>query len=169
MRLKLLFAPCLLAALLASSCGSSDPAELTKQGYAQLNTGDAKSALASFEKAIEAIGSDQAHANYVRAHLGAAEATIATDAVRAKDRFLELARALPSRVTDADYSLFGSKLAGQKQYLPAIDVMDAGLKAHSESPHLVAFRDQLVQQASSAGDSAAIAKLRQMGYLGGDR
>lgn len=165
MRLKLLFAPCFLAALLASACGSADPAELVKQGASQLGSGDAKAALASYEKAIDAIGDDQANPNYVRAHRGAAEAMVSTDPEGAKSRFLELARAQPARVTDADYSIFGSKLAGQKQFLPAIDVMDAGLKAHSGSPHLVAFRDQLVRDANSAGDAAAIEKLKNLGYL----
>jgi len=170
MRLKLLLAPCFLAAaLLAAACGSSDPAELVKQGNTQLNSGDSKAALASYEKAIDAIGSDRTHASYKRAHEGAAEALITTDAKAATTRFLELARDVPAQVTDKDFNIFGAKLAGSRHYLEAIDVMDAGLKAHSESAILHTFKDQLVEDANSAGDSAAIEKLAKMGYLGGGK
>lgn len=156
----------LLPLLLAPACGGgSDPKDLTEAGYAALGAGDQKAALADFEKALAAIGSDTAHPQYLRAELGAIEAKIRLDPEAAKTEFLELASSMPSQITARDFSTLGGKFASAKEFLAAIDLLDAGMKAHSESPELKALQDNIKAAAEKEGDQGALDKLRGLGYI----
>ena len=65
-----------------------------------------------------------------------------------------------------DFSTLGGKFAGAEQYLAAIDILDAGMKAHSESPELKALQDDI--KAEKSGDQTTLDKLSSLGYTGGD-
>jgi hypothetical protein len=157
-----------LASLLAhAACGANaTPAEEVAEGYRALGSEDHAQALASFESALERIGADAAHPEFLAAKLGSIEAWTAINPERAKDEFLELARSQPSRVTDRDFSLVGSRLGEAGGFEQAIDVVSAGIEAHPESPHLIALRDKLGDQATAAGSEGALETLRGIGYLG---
>ncbi len=152
--------------LTLASCGSgSDPRALSESGYEALGSSDYEGALADFESALVAIGDDTSHAEYVGAKLGAVEARIHLDAAAAKDEFLELAKGMPSQITDKDFSLIGGKFANAKEYSAAIAVLDAGMKTFSESPALVALKDNIAAAAERDGDEAALSEMAGLGYL----
>ena len=164
MRTALRFA--LILPLLAASCGGgSDPKALTDQGYAALKTNQHAAALEDFQAALDAIGSDTAHAQFKRASLGAVEAQIGVDAEKAKTEFLALASAHPSKFGDRDYSLIGGKLASAQEFMAAIAVLDAGMKAHDESPVLQGLVDSIKTAAEKAGSTDALDELASLGYL----
>jgi hypothetical protein len=156
----------LLPLLLAPACsGSSDPKDLTEAGYAALGASDSKGALAEFDKALAEIGNDTSHPQFLRAKLGAIEAKIRLDPEAAKREFLELSASMPSKITARDFSTLGGKFASAKQFMAAIDLLDAGMKAHSESPELKALQENSKSAAEKAGDDGALKKLSGLGYI----
>ena len=156
-----------LALLVLAACGeSATPAEEVAEGYRALGSEDHAHALESFESALRQIGADTAHPEFLAAKLGTVEAWTAINPERAKDEFLELTRSQPSRVTDRDFSLVGSRLGEAGGFEQAIDVVSAGIEAHPESPHLIALRDKLGDQARATGSEDALEALRGIGYLG---
>lgn len=164
--MRKLLALALLLTLPLYSCSSAeDPGGLTEAGYKALGTGDHDAALAEFEAALAAIGSNTAHAQYLRAKLGAVEARIRVDATGAKDEFLGLARDMPTEVTDQDFSFIGQKFAGAQEFSAAIDILDAGVKTHEGSTHLAQLTDNIRAAAERAGDQAALDKMAGLGYL----
>lgn len=162
----LLVLPCLVLALVAGACGgggSSDPKALTDEGYAALGTSDYDGALESFQKALAEM--DSAHAQFKRAKMGEIEALIHVDAERAKDEFIAMAGSMSGSVTAKDYQAIASKMTSEKKYVPAIAVLDAGIKAHAENPKLLAIMEKVKSEAEKAGDSGALDALRGLGYL----
>jgi hypothetical protein len=164
----------LLAAVLAlplalalHACGgeSSDPKALTDEGYAALGSGQHDDAAAKFDAALDAIGEDRQDVSYVRAKMGHVEATIRSKPAAAKDEFLEYARANPSTVTPDHFSTIGGKFAGAGKFSEAIDILDAGMKMHSESPVLVRLAETIKTAAEKAGDTGALDKMSGLGYL----
>jgi len=151
-------------ALPLSSCGGgSDPAAQTTAGHSALGSGDHAAALADFEGALSAIGSDTAHPQYMRATMGAIEANATLDPDRAVADFKALAA--KTEVPDRDYSKVGGWLAAAKNYGQAIDVLDAGMKKFEGSETLVKLTEKIKTEAEKAGDSDALAKMRGLGYL----
>ncbi|MEM7305684.1 MAG: hypothetical protein AAF682_03385 [Planctomycetota bacterium] len=149
--------------LLPACGGGSDPKALTDSGYDALGSGDHDGALADFEAAVAAI--DSSHPQYLSAKMGEVEARMHVDAKQAEQDFLALAAGMPSKITDKDYSRIGSKFAGAGEFLSAIAVMDAGMKAHSESPALAGLLEKIKSAAESAGDAGALSELEGLGYL----
>jgi tetratricopeptide (TPR) repeat protein len=155
------------AVLLLAACGGArNPAELTDQGYQSLRSGDHQAALESFEQAIAAYGHDTAHSGWLRAKLGAIEALTHTDAARAKDEFLKLAAANPSRVTDKEFSLIGGLLGDAGKLDEAIEVVKAGIDAHQESRQLEALVVKLGKMAETSGSAGQLDALKGLGYVG---
>jgi tetratricopeptide (TPR) repeat protein len=154
--------------LLSACGGSSDPRALADAGSKALNSGKYEEAAESFEKALGALGGDTANPLWMQAKLGSIKARTRFDATRAKNEFLELAKASPSKVTDSDYNLIASKLGDAGKIDEAIEILEVGKKAYPESPHLDALGNELVKKASESGESDAIDKLRSLGYVGGD-
>jgi hypothetical protein len=155
-----------LVSLLLPACGGGgDPKALTEAGYEALGTSDNARALEDFDQALAAIGGDTAHPQFLRAKLGAIEAKIKIDPVSAKREFLDLAASSPSKITDKDFSYFGQKFAGASEFLAAIDLLDAGMKMHSESPELKKLQENIKAAAEKAGDKAALDKLAGLGYI----
>src|SRR5262245_24765016 len=140
-----------LALSLAACGGSSDPRVLTDEGSKALSSGKYEDAAQSYQRALELIGSDTKNPEWMRAHLGVIQAHAHLDAGKAKEEFLQLAKANPERVTDKEFSLIGSKLAEANQLKPAIEVVEAGLAANKDSALLKALRDDLGKRAESSG------------------
>lgn len=155
----------LCLALLSSCGGSSDPRTLTSEGQAALGSGDVKEALGKFQAALEIIGDDKFHAEYLEAKMGAIEANATLDPEKARKEFLELARSLPENVDDRDYNRVATRMA--EGSLPqAIKLLEAGMEAHPESPHLAKLRDTLGQRAEQSDDPEALKALEGLGYVG---
>jgi hypothetical protein len=148
---------------LVPACAKSDPKSLTDQGYAELGRSEWKSARDSFGEALKKL--QPADELYVRAKLGEVEALVKLEPERARDEFLALGRSQPSRIEAKDYSLVAGKLAGERKYSVAVDVMDAGLKAHVEHPKMIAVKDSIVELSLKAADPEALQKLKSLGYL----
>lgn len=158
---------CLLSlALLLPACGGSDPAALTHSGNTALGSGDFDAALADFQSALDAIGSDTSHPEYVRAKLGAIEAWTKLDPAKARDEFLKLADAMPDRVNDRDFNRIGGRLGDAGNINEATELAQAGKERYPDSAHLDTLIKRLGDQAQAGGDSEALEALRGLGYVG---
>jgi hypothetical protein len=160
------FAPGLaLCALMLVSCGgNASPAELTNDGYAALGKSDWKGAAGDFDRAL--AGLKTTDADYLRAKLGLIEALVHTDAPKAKSEFLALAAGTPSPVTSKNFVVVASKLAGERKFSDAIDVIEVGKQMYPEDTKLNEVGKALAKAASKAGDSEAEKRLKGLGYLG---
>jgi thioredoxin-like negative regulator of GroEL len=154
-----------LALALAPSCGgASDPKALTNEGSAALSAGKYSEAAQSFEQALAAM--DATNPDWMPAKLGLIEALVHTDATRAKDEFLALAKSSSSKVTDRDFAQIGNALGQAGKIKEAGEVLTAGLEMYAESPQLIALRDSLGDMAKASGDSEALDNLKGLGYAG---
>jgi hypothetical protein len=159
--------PSLLLALvlsLASCGGAADPKSHNEQGYQALNSGKHAEAASHFESALAALGSDTKSDQYLRAALGLVEANVNVNPEKARDDFLALARANSSSIGAEDYSRIGGMLANAKKCKPALDVVDAGIKAFPETPQLAKLIEKIT--ADCAGDAETMSALEGLGYLG---
>ena len=158
----------LLALLpLATACGSSsDPAELTSTASRAISTGDFATAKADFDAALEAIGEDAQHPDYLRAKMGAIEARTKDEAKAAVSMFLALHKKLPDKVTAADFNLIGGRLGSAGNFDEAIELASAGKAAFPDSSHLDTLVQQLGDAAQASGSSEALKMLEGLGYVG---
>ena len=165
-RLPTAFAPgFVLSALLLVSCGgSATPAQLTDDGYAALGKSDWKGAAGDFDQALATLKSTDA--GFLRAKMGQIEALIHTDAPKAKSEFLALAAGTPSPVTAKEFVAVASKLAGERKFSDAIDVLEVGKKMYPADAKLNDVGKAMAKAASKAGDSEAEKRLKGLGYLG---
>ena len=132
-------------ALLLASCGSSDPKALVKEGYAALGSGQSDVALAKFDEALTALRPEDQQ--YLDANMCALEALIASDPVRARERFLALSQACPDKVGEKEFLYLSDRFAGARKFDSAFALLDAcKQRAGSESAALVAMRDRLKKQ-----------------------
>lgn len=156
----------ILALCLLSGCGSSDPRALTDEGSKALNSGDYKDAAKSFDRALAELGDDTSNPEWLRAKVGAIQARTRIDATKAKEEFLQLAKASPDRVTADHFNLIASRLGDAEHLAEAKDVLEAGMKMHPESPHLKALLTELGKKAESSGNAELLKELKGMGYIG---
>jgi hypothetical protein len=156
----------LLLACAASSCADSDPRSLTDKGSAALGSGDARSAIESFDAALKHMGA--ANPDFLRASLGRCRALASQNPRQAKDDFLALARSTPGKLQEQDYSAVASELVKKGAVTEAVEVMDAGLKAFPESPKMQILKQQVVEASKKSNDPAALKKLKGLGYAGDD-
>ncbi len=155
-----------LALTLASCGGAADPKSHNEEGYQALNSGKHAEAADHFEAALAALGSDTQSDQYLRAALGLVEANVHVDAEKAKDDFLALARANSSTMGPEDYGRIGGLLATAKKPLLAVVVVDAGIKAFSETPQLEKIMEKIRSDAEKSGDDATLNAMSSLGYLG---
>ena len=154
-----------LAALAVLACGGSpDPRALTDSGSAALNSGDPKTALSDFDKALEHM--DPASPDFLRAKIGRCQALARTDAARAQTEFLALAKDPSAKVGEQDYATVALDLAKSSAIGPAVAVAEAGMKRYPESPAMKSLRDKVGDAAKRANDPEAIKKLKSLGYAG---
>jgi hypothetical protein len=152
-----------VSALAACNGGSKDPAKLTDSGYAALGKSDWKGAQSDFDAALAVL--QPTDAGFKRAKMGQVEALIHTDAAKARDEFLALAKGMSSQVEPNDYIAVASKLTGERKFMDAIAVLEVGLKAHPEHPKVKAIGDRIKAEAEKAGDEGALKALKGLGYL----
>ena len=150
--------------LFLAACGSNDPKFLTDDGYRALGKGDSKSAVQDFDKAMKRM--DPSKPDYLRAAVGHCQALAGLDGKKAKDEFLELARAQPSRVTEQDFSMVVDALSRGHSLVDAVDVMHAGVQMFPESPKMEALREAVVEESQKADDPEALKSLKGLGYIG---
>jgi hypothetical protein len=146
------------------SCGSSDPKRLTDAGSAALNSGDAKGAVADFDRALEHM--DASHPDYLRACVTRCQALARIDPTRAKDDFLALARSPSARVRDSDFVAVSTELFRRNAISSAIEIAEVGMKSFPESPAMKTLRDTFGDAAKKANDPAALERLKGLGYAG---
>lgn len=156
----------LALALLASCGGSSDPKALTSEGYASLQGGRYEEAAGSFERALQALGTDTSGPDFKRAKMGSIEALIHVDPTRARDEFLAYAKGAPGQVEDRDFNKIGGLFGDAGKVGEGIDVLSAGLEAHPESVHLQALVTQLGDLAKKTGSAKELEALAGLGYVG---
>ena len=155
----------------AASCGgggSSDPKALIDEASKALHSGKYEDAAKSYESALAKLGNDPANPEWKHAKMGLFKARARIDATRAKDEFLEFARANPNKVTDSDFNEMGGKLGDAGKLQEAKAVLEAGMTAFPESPHLKVLLVALGKKAEESGDAAALKELEGLGYVGGD-
>ncbi|NOT32474.1 MAG: hypothetical protein HOP15_18670 [Planctomycetes bacterium] len=155
-----------IALCLLPGCGTSDPRALTDAGSKALNSGKYEDAAESYEKALVQLGQDTAHEDWKRAKMGLIQARTRLDAPRAKNEFIEFAKASPSQVTDSDFSMIAGRLGDAGKLEEAIEVLKLGTATFPKSPHLDALGKDLVKRAQSSGDSGALDTLKGLGYVG---
>ena len=152
----------LLLPLFCAACGGSSAADLTSSAKDALNSGDSAKALEHFEQALAKLQPEDE--GYLEAKMGAIEARIKGDAEAAASEFLELAGTSPDMVGVSQYSYLGGQMANSKAWLPAIDVLDAGIKRFGkEETKLVALLDKIRDEAES--NEGVASKLAGLGYL----
>ena len=158
----------LLALLpLVTACGgSSDPSELTSTASKALATGDFAGAKSDFDAALEAIGEDAQHPDYLKAKMGAIEARTKDEAKAAVSMFLALHKKVGDKVGAADFNLIGGRLGDSGNFDEAIELAKAGMEAFPGSTHLETLVQRLGDMAASTGSSAALDALRGLGYVG---
>ena len=166
----------LLLPLLVVSCGgSTDPKELTDEGYSALASDDCAGALSAFEKALEAIGDDTTHAQYLEASLGAIEARSVSDPDQAIADLKALAEKFPEDVTAREYSKIGIRLGSQgtvELLVKAAKVIELAQVRFPEAEVLdkqgKLLADKAKKLADSTGDTSAADAFAGLGYTGGD-
>jgi len=152
--------------LLTGCSGASNPKALTDQGSEALRSGKYEDAADSFEQALAKLGGETSGPEWMRAKLGSIEAQTHIDATKATEDFLSFAASNPDRVTDSHFNLIGSRLGDSGHLAEAFAVLEAGKKAHPESPHLEALLNELGKKAESSGDPDALEAIKSLGYVG---
>jgi len=156
-----------LALTLLSACGgATDPKALTDEGMAALRSKNYPQAVERFDQALAALGSDTSKPEWMRAKMGAIEARTQTDSARAKSEFLELAAAHPDRVTDKEFAMIGGRLGEAHKLSEAMDLVEAGKKAHPQSESLQILVKQLGDMAKTSGTPEEMDRLKGLGYVG---
>jgi hypothetical protein len=168
MIMKLCLALAVLPFLFSACGGRSDPRTLVDEGSKALSSGNYSSAAKCFESAVTELGSDTSSPDWLRAQLGLTQANVHLNPAKAKDGFLALAAANPGKITPDHFSLIGSRLGDAGHLMEAVAVLQAGMAAHTESPHLKALMDDLGRKAENSGDSGALDSLKGLGYVGED-
>jgi hypothetical protein len=159
--------PLLLCALLLSpACSETDPKVLTDTGTAALGSGDSAAATKSFEAALAHM--DSKHPDFLRASMGRCQSLARKHPMEAKQSFLDLARQHPSLVKEADYVTIIRELVRSNAASEAVEIVDAGIKAYSESTSMLAIRDEVGDAVKASHDPAALEKLKGLGYTGAD-
>lgn len=179
------FRPSLLVSLLvlAASCGSSttDPGDSVTAGTVALSSGDARTALESFDAALAAI--QPTDDLYREAKLGQIGAQCHFDAAKAKGELLASADALKLEARDyrsivnelvaaatklAKGSDAADKDAAKQTITVAVEVLEAGAKACPDYDKWDALTKVVGDRATSLGADDAMSALSGLGYVGGD-
>ncbi len=144
-----------------ASCGggAADPGSLTNDGYAALGSSDYQGALESFHEALAGLEADAP--GFLRAKMGEIEALTHLDPDKAKDALL----AVGDQIGESEYCRVAGDLTVGEHFDQAIDVLNAGVEKHGESPKLRALLDKVAVEAEKAGSTDALDKLKGLGYL----
>lgn len=164
MRLSTALHSILGATLLATvtACGSdssADPMALIQQG-------DFAGAIAAIEPQLETVEKgSEAHRDLL---IGYTEALSAEDPAKAKDVFIAAMDGQKDFIKPADVKYVVNRMANQGHLSEAIDVMDRANKTWEDDETMAVVLEELKIAVTSSGDDGALAKLKSMGYLGGE-
>lgn len=153
-----------IALLFLAACGGSDPKALTGEGYAALGKGDAKSALAKFDEALEGMATTDSE--YFRAAVGRCQAQAKTDGPSAKKSMADLVAKLPSKVDEDIYSLICANLLQGGFTVEAVEVMHDGNQRFKGSKKMKDTLDAVMNAAKREKTPDALKKLESLGYAG---
>ena len=156
-----------LALALVPACGSSDPRALTDEGAKAWASGKWEASAKSYEDALAALGSDAANPEWKRAKIGLIQAHTRTDAAKARDEFIDFAKANPSQVTEDTFHTIATRLGEAGKLDEAVAVLAVGREMFPGSKHLDELGNELAEMAKSSGDSGAADALKGLGYAGG--
>ena len=152
-----------LTALLCAglmACGAPDATTLTNDSYTALAQGDYQTAFDGFEEVLARV--DVPDSVRPRAKMGAIEALVHLDAVKARDAFLAYA-ASDTGIGEKEYRFVGSKLTSAKEFHEAIAVLDAGIQRFSKAEALTQTLKAI--QLEAADDESVQHELASLGYL----
>jgi len=149
-----------LTLVLSACSGGADPKDA---GLEALQLGKHQDAADQLASALDAR--TPADADYVEVCVAKCQALAHIDADKAKGDFLQLAESQGEKVVAKDFSMIVSDLYSAKQLLPAIDVLDAGLKRFPDDTKLAQLKEKVVAESQKSGDPAALEKLKGLGYL----
>jgi len=147
-----------------TACGGGGGTDPAQEGLAALNDGDHAAALEHFNKALE--GKTSADEDYYELAVDRARALAYVDA----DKVAEAITTLAGEATIAarDYRRITTDLVTEKAFLPAVQVMDLGIKAYPEDEKMEKVKEKVIAESRAANDTGALDALSGMGYLGGD-
>ena len=148
----------LLLTLFLAACGDSDPKEA---GYQAIQSGDWAKAAASFEKALADL--EPGSVDRVELAVARCQALAHTAPEQAKSEFLALAQT--AQLEPQDFTIVVTDLVSENHFVPAIDILDYGVKSFPEHPKMTLLKDKVVAESQKAADPAALEKLKGMGYL----
>jgi hypothetical protein len=157
---------CLTLVIALVSCGNTDPKALTDEGTAALGSGDAATAIKSFDAALQNLTPQSP--DYLRARMGKCQALARKDPPAAKVEFLALCKAEPGRLREQDFSTVVSELLKHDAVVEAAEVMDAGVKMFPESPKMQVVKELVIDASKKAKSSEGMDKLKGLGYVGTD-
>jgi hypothetical protein len=141
-----------------AACGGGNPKTAAWDAY---NSGDYPAAVAKFDSALRGV--EAGSPDHVALSVGRCQALAHQDGKQAKTEFLALATS--AEVEVGDYTILVNELLGLQQWVPAIELMDAGVKAFPENPKMGLLRDKVVAKSKESGDAGANAALKGLGYL----
>ncbi|TDJ67510.1 MAG: hypothetical protein E2O39_14665 [Planctomycetota bacterium] len=149
----------LLALTLSIAACGGGTGDAKEAGFQALQSGDFADAAGHFEQALATRSpSDE---DYVEIAVGHCQALAHIDPAQTKTTFL----ALGDQVTPKDYSIVVVELVAVREFVTAIDILEAGVTRFPESPKMSVIKDRVVKASLEVGDSAALAKLKGLGYL----
>jgi hypothetical protein len=155
--------PFILLTLGLGSCGGGD-ADPVALGRAAMTNGDEAAALTYFNQAL--VGKTSADADYYELQIDRARALSYKEPTKVPEAISSLSA--EATVAARDYRNITTDLVTAKAFVPAVEVMDLGMKAYPDDPNMVKFKDKVISQSKAAGDAGALKALEGMGYLGGD-
>lgn len=153
----------LLLILGLGSCGG-DPVDPVAAGRAAMVDGDPAAALTYFDQAL--AGKTSADGDYYELQVDRARALSYTDPTKVPAAVTSLAA--EATVAARDYRSITTDLVSAKAFVPAVQVMDLGLKAYPDDSKMVEVKDKVISESKAAGDEGALEALAGMGYLGGE-
>lgn len=168
----LLAAPLLL--LFAACGGETSAADAVDAGYSSLNGGSYSDAVSSFDSALEGLGADSDQ--YLSAKVGRIRAMCHLDAAKAREELL--AMPADSGVSASDYTEVVGELNGAAQAAGAetggaimnesVAILETGKTKFPDYAKWDAHLKRTGDLATKLGSADALAKLKGLGYVGGD-
>lgn len=128
-----------------------------------LGSGDAKGALAAFDKALAQM--DATNPDYLRASVGRCQALVHIDGTKAREEFIALAKAQPGRIVELDFHVVVSEFVNTRQFLDAVEVMNSGMKLFPGSKKMQEILDAVRAASTRAEDPSSMKRLKDLGYL----
>lgn len=141
-----------------AACGSGNPRVNARDA---LNSGDYSTAISEFDEAL--AGLTVGSPDYVGLSVDRCRALAYADAEQAKDDFVALASS--ADVELRDFTAVVSELVAAAAWLPAIDLVDAGMKRFPEEPGMLEIKVRVIEKSKESGNEDALKKLKGIGYI----